>query len=59
MFSDSNTDSDGMLYTVKVGGIVSCFDSGNGEVIYAEKLGAPGPYLSSPLLIDGLVYLAS
>jgi len=49
----------GLLYMVKIGGIVTCIDSGNGEVIYAEKLGAPGPYLSSPLLADGMVFMAS
>ncbi len=51
--------SKGLLYMVKVGGIVTCFNSGDGEVIYTGSLGAPGPYLSSPLLVDGKLFMAS
>ncbi len=51
--------SNGLLYLVKVGGIVTCIDTDNGGVIYTGKLGATGPYLSSPLLADGMVFIAS
>ncbi len=49
----------GLVYLVKVGGIVTCIDAGDGKVIYTERLGAPGPYLSSPLFADGMVFMAS
>lgn len=51
--------SQGMLYMVKQGGIVTYIDAGNGEVVYSGRLSASGPYLSSPLLADGMLFLAS
>jgi outer membrane protein assembly factor BamB len=48
-----------LLYMVKVGGIVTCMDARNGDIMYAERVGAPGPYLSSPLLSDGMIFIAS
>jgi len=51
--------SNGLLYMVKLGGIVTCIQTTDGKIMYAEKLGAPGPYLSSPLLANGMVFMAS
>jgi hypothetical protein len=49
----------GLVYMVKDGGLVTCVNSENGEIVYKEKLGAPGLYLSSPLLAGNRLYIAS
>ena len=49
----------GLIYMVKNGGILSCLDAKTGELKYRVKLGAGGPYYSSPVAGDGKVYIAS
>jgi outer membrane protein assembly factor BamB len=50
----------GRVYTVKSGGLVSCYDVATGSVSYqAERLDAPGDYYSSAIGVNGCVYIAS
>lgn len=49
----------GLLYMVKNGGKITCVNTHNGNVVYTERLGASGTYLSSPMYADGKIYLAS
>ena len=39
------------------GGVASCFDTANGEMIWRERI--PGKYSASPLLADGRIYFCS
>jgi len=48
-----------LLYMVRSGGILSCFNAENGELMYREKLGAGGAYLASPVAVNGRIYCAS
>jgi len=41
------------VYYVRNGGIVTCLDTANGRVVYRTRLGAPGPYFSSPIAVGG------
>jgi outer membrane protein assembly factor BamB len=52
---------DGMLFTVKDGGIVSCWDASTGKPFKQMRLEAPATaeYYSSPTYGDGKVYLAN
>lgn len=47
------------LYLVRNGGIVTCLDAQSGKLIYRARLGAGGPYYSSPIAVSGKVYAAS
>jgi outer membrane protein assembly factor BamB len=50
----------GRLYTVRDGGLVSCYVATTGQVLYRdERLGAEGDYYSSPVAANGRVFLAS
>jgi outer membrane protein assembly factor BamB len=49
----------GRIYTVKFGGIASCFDAQNGRKLFREKLGANGYYFASPVAGDKKIYLSS
>lgn len=49
----------GLVYLVKNGGIVSCLGAEKGDLKYQSKLGAGGPYYSSPIVGDGKIYAAS
>jgi outer membrane protein assembly factor BamB len=51
--------SGNQVYMITNGGIMTCMDSETGEVIFREKIGAPGAYLASPLLANGHLYFAS
>ena len=44
---------------VRDGGIISCFDSESGKLLYRGKLNAPGAYFSSPIAANGRIYIAS
>jgi outer membrane protein assembly factor BamB len=44
---------------IRDGGIVSCFDAENGRLLYRGKLGAPGAYFSSPIAVNGKIFIAS
>ena len=48
-----------LVYTVKSGGIVACFDAENGELQFRERLGAPGAYFASPVIANNKIYFAS
>ena len=47
------------LYMIMDGGIMVCLNHGTGKIIFRDRLGAPGAYLSSPLFANGHIYLAS
>lgn len=49
----------GLVYMVKNGGIISCLDAKKGVLKYQQKLGAGGPYYSSPVVGDGKIYVPS
>ena len=50
----------GRVYSVRSGGMVTCYDAKTGEVIYRdERLGALGDYYSSLTAADGNVYAIS
>jgi outer membrane protein assembly factor BamB len=50
----------GNVYTVKDGGMLSCFDAKTGEVRYEqERVDAIGNYYASPVAADGRIFLAS
>lgn len=49
--------SDGLLFYVDDGGIVSCIDAKTGEMIYRERLG--GKFSASPILTDGKLFFSS
>ena len=50
----------GRLYTVKNGGLASCYEAASGKIFYQdERLDAPGDYYSSAVAADGRIYLAS
>lgn len=49
--------SDGLLFYVDDGGIVSCVDAKTGDMIYRERLG--GKFSASPILADGKLFFSS
>jgi outer membrane protein assembly factor BamB len=49
----------GRIYMIKNGGIASCMDAISGKLLYRERLGASGPYYSSPICANSRIYIAS
>ncbi len=50
----------GNVYTVKNGGMVSCFDAQSGDPRFLEeRIGAVGDYYASPVAAGDTIYLAS
>jgi outer membrane protein assembly factor BamB len=49
--------TNGLLFYVDDGGIVSCVDPKTGESLYKERIG--GKYSASPIVADGQIYFAS
>lgn len=49
--------SDGLLFYVDDGGIVSCIEAKTGEMLYRERLG--GKFSASPILADGKLFFSS
>jgi outer membrane protein assembly factor BamB len=47
------------VYYVRNGGILTCLDTTTGRVVYRERLGAPGPYFSSPIAAGGRLLIGS
>jgi outer membrane protein assembly factor BamB len=45
------------LYTITDGGIVHCYESATGKIVYQERVG--GNHCASPVLVDGLIYFLS
>jgi outer membrane protein assembly factor BamB len=50
---------EGRIYEVQNGGIVTCVSAGTGDIIYQQRLGASGPYFSSPILAGNRIYACS
>lgn len=50
----------GHLYTVKNGGLFSCYEAKSGKVLYQdERLDAPGDYYASAVAVGDRIYVAS
>ncbi len=49
----------GRVYGVTNGGILTVIDESSGKMIYRSRLGAGGPYYSSPVVAGGLIYFSS
>jgi outer membrane protein assembly factor BamB len=47
------------LYLVNDRGVVWCLDARSGEEIYGQKRIPPGTYSSSPVLVDGKIYVTN
>jgi outer membrane protein assembly factor BamB len=47
------------LYSVKDGGILTCYDAETGNPVYKKRLGAGGLYTASPVAGDGRIYFCS
>jgi outer membrane protein assembly factor BamB len=47
------------VYTIRDGGLLSCFNAESGKVFYRERLSAAGSYFSSPVTAGGRIYIAS
>ena len=48
------------LFTIKNGGLVSCYEAKTGRALYQdERLGAMGDYYASAVAVDGKAYIAS
>ena len=51
--------SNGRVYMVTNGGVVTCLDAQSGKLLYRGRLGAGGSYFSSPVAADGKIYFSS
>lgn len=47
------------IYLVRSGGILSCVNTDDGNVIYRERLGAMGQYRASPIIANGHLLVVS
>jgi len=47
------------IYMVRNGGILTCMDAATGRVVYRGRVGAHGPYFSSPVIAGGRLYVTS
>lgn len=47
------------VYMITNGGIITCMNGETGEVVYREKLSAPGAYIASPLMANEHIYFVS
>ena len=41
------------------GGILTCMNAENGEILYRERIGAPGSFIASPVEANGYIYFIS
>lgn len=55
-FCSSPLYANGLIFTVKDGGICSCLDARSGEMLKYGRLGATKNYYSSPVAGDGKIY---
>jgi len=53
----SPTFYEGLIYTVKSPGVVTCAEASTGKVLWTERV--EGNYWASPLAVDGKIYVAS
>jgi outer membrane protein assembly factor BamB len=58
-FCASPLHLEGLVYTVKDGGFLSCLDAKNGELVKRDRVPGQGNYYSSPVAGDGKIYLAN
>lgn len=49
----------GRIYLACDGGILCCVNATTGELVYRQRLGAPGHYRASPVVADGYAYVVS
>jgi len=49
--------TDNRVYMIMDGGTLTCFKAGTGDLVFRERINAPGPYLASPLYANGCLYL--
>jgi outer membrane protein assembly factor BamB len=47
------------IYLIRSGGLLSCVNAETGEMIYSERLNAPGQYAASPIIVSDRLFLAS
>jgi len=47
------------VYMVKSGGIVSCFQAEDGDLLYSERIGTAGAYFASPVAVNGKILFTS
>jgi outer membrane protein assembly factor BamB len=47
------------VYMVKSGGIVSCYQAEEGELLYSERIGTAGAYFASPVAVNGKILFTS
>jgi outer membrane protein assembly factor BamB len=47
------------IFSVRDGGLLTCFSADNGEVLFNERIQAPGQYSASVIAADDRVYVAS
>jgi outer membrane protein assembly factor BamB len=47
------------VYMIRDGGLISCFSSESGKLLYRERLGATGAYFSSPIAANSKIFIAS
>jgi outer membrane protein assembly factor BamB len=48
---------DNRVYTIMDGGTFTCFKATTGELVFRERIKAPGSYIASPLYANGYIYL--
>lgn len=48
---------DGLIYTVKDGGLLACLEASDGKLHKYERVGVTNSYYSSPVVGDGKIYL--
>lgn len=58
-FCASPLHHDGLVYTVKSGGLFGCLDARDGKTVKVDRLQDSGNYYSSPVVGDGKIYLLS
>lgn len=49
----------GRIYLVRDGGFVTCVKAATGDILFQERVGAPGSYCASPVAAGGQIYVAS
>jgi len=49
----------GRIYMVRDGGFVTCVKAATGEMLFQERIGAPGSFCASPVAAGDQIYLAS
>lgn len=48
------------LYSCQVDGVLSCYEAGNGKLLYKERLGSGGDgFTASPAASEGKIYFTS